>query len=67
MNGKYERDIVCGMYLLTIDGCKVSEFNGQKYYFCCDTCKDEFDKHTDKYVDDIAIKNKEIIISNDIE
>ncbi len=28
-----ERDVVCGMYLITTDGCKVSEINGIKYYF----------------------------------
>lgn len=51
MDEKYERDIVCGMYLITTERCKVSEFNGRKYYFCCDKCKDEFDKSKTKYIE----------------
>lgn len=45
------RDVVCGMYLISTEGCKFSEINGRKYYFCCDACKVEFDTHTDKYID----------------
>lgn len=52
------RDVVCGMYLITTEGCKVSEVNGEKYYFCCDTCKEEFDKNMDKYIDNIPQNKK---------
>jgi Cu+-exporting ATPase len=63
----FMRDVVCGMYLITTAGCKVSEVNGKKYYFCCNTCKAEFDNHTDRYVDNVVVKNKGIIIPNEIE
>ncbi len=56
------QDIVCGIYLITTEGCKVSEVNDKKYYFCCDTCKAEFDNYTEKYVEDFE-SAKEINIS----
>ncbi|MHB1687410.1 MAG: YHS domain-containing protein [Ignavibacteriaceae bacterium] len=48
------KDIVCGMYLISTDGCKESVVNGKKYYFCCDVCKEEFDKNTGRY--DVSIQ-----------
>ncbi|MDO8550460.1 MAG: YHS domain-containing protein [Ignavibacteria bacterium] len=61
------RDVVCGMYLITTDGCKVSEVKEEKYYFCWDTCKAEFDKNMDKYVDNISVKNDETRIEDKAE
>src|SRR3972149_3820011 len=51
MAEKYERDIVCGMYLINPDDCKVSEYKGQIFYFCCNKCKDEFEKDKTKFVE----------------
>lgn len=45
------RDVVCGMYLITTEGCKVSEVIGEKYYFCCVTCKKVFDNNPTIYAD----------------
>lgn len=53
------RDVVCGMYLITTEGCKVSEVSGEKYYFCCDTCKAEFDNNSDKYIEYHPLISKE--------
>jgi len=58
------RDVVCGMYLITTERCKVSEVNGEKYYFCCDTCKAEFDNNSDKYIEHKSLKNKKEKILN---
>jgi YHS domain-containing protein len=44
-------DVVCRMYLITTDGFYESEVDGEKYYFCCDKCKAEFDKHPQKYIE----------------
>ncbi len=61
---RFIRDVVCGMYLITTEGCKVSEVNGEKYYFCCDTCKAEFDSHPDKYIEHKSTRNKREKILN---
>lgn len=45
-----EKDIVCGMYFVSAEGCKVVQLNNKKYYFCCDICKEEFEKNTGKYL-----------------
>ncbi len=45
----YKRDVVCGMYLFETERCKVSVINGKKYYFCCETCRDEFEKNRTRY------------------
>ncbi len=49
MNEIYERDVVCGMYLFTTEGCKISKVNGKKYFFCSKTCRDEFEKNKMRY------------------
>ena len=50
MDEIYERDVVCGMYLFTTEGCGVSEVNGKKYFFCSKICKDEFEKNNARYL-----------------
>ncbi len=49
MDKIYERDVVCGMYLFETESCEVCEINSKKYYFCGETCRDEFEKNKTKY------------------
>ncbi|MHB1622394.1 MAG: YHS domain-containing protein [Cuniculiplasma sp.] len=37
-------DVICGMKVKE-DSKFVSEFQGKKFYFCCENCKKEFDKN----------------------
>ncbi len=38
-------DPICGMTVETANAHYVSEYQGQKYYFCCASCKMQFDKN----------------------
>jgi Cu+-exporting ATPase len=50
MDEIYERDVVCGIYLFTTEGYKISEVNGKKHFFCGKTCRDEFEKNKTRYL-----------------
>lgn len=41
-------DVICGMKV-NEDTEFVSEFQGKKFYFCCEHCKATFDKNPLKY------------------
>jgi len=43
------KDPVCGMEVDEATASK-TEYEGQTYYFCCDPCKDTFEKDPEKYV-----------------
>jgi xanthine dehydrogenase accessory factor len=43
------KDPICGMSLEASAAKYKSEFHGNVFYFCCAGCKDEFEKHPDKY------------------
>lgn len=45
---KYQ-DPVCLMKVKIEDGAISSEYKGERYYFCSQTCKEEFDKNPEKY------------------
>lgn len=49
MFGK-EKDLVCGMKVKKSQAAAVSEYNGKKYYFCAEACKEKFDKEPEKYI-----------------
>jgi len=51
MNKTNERkfDVVCGMELNPAEVEYVSEYKGEKYYFCSENCKDHFEKDSEKY------------------
>jgi len=38
-------DPVCGMSIASATARWISEYQGQKYYFCARGCKDTFDKN----------------------
>jgi len=42
-------DPICGMDVEEEDAVAVSEYQGKKYYFCCEGCKEEFDKDPRQY------------------
>jgi len=44
MDEIYKRDVVYGMYLFETKSCEVSVIDSKKYYFCGETCRDEFEK-----------------------
>jgi P-type Cu+ transporter len=50
MPEKNEIDPVCGMEVNPQDAAAVSEYEGKKYYFCCEDCKEEFDQDPEEYV-----------------
>jgi YHS domain-containing protein len=43
-------DPVCGMELEEADAAGEAEFLGTRYYFCSDTCREEFLRHPSQYV-----------------
>jgi len=45
------KDPVCGMDVDPETAPGVSEYNGKKYYFCSLSCKLEFDRNPDKFID----------------
>lgn len=44
------RDPVCGMEVTYETAEARSEYNGQTYYFCSLSCKEDFDRDPEKYV-----------------
>jgi YHS domain-containing protein len=49
------KDVVCGM---DVEEGKVSaEYKGKKYSFCCEACKEDFEKSPEKYLKD---QNQEV-------
>jgi len=44
-------DPVCKMKVEHTDDAIHSEYEGEVYLFCCQTCKDEFDKDPTKYLE----------------
>jgi YHS domain-containing protein len=43
-------DPVCGMSVEQSKASYVSEYRGEKYYFCCGGCKQTFDAHPENYL-----------------
>ena len=43
------KDPTCGMEVDEATA-PASEYKGKTYYFCCDSCKETFDKEPEKYV-----------------
>jgi YHS domain-containing protein len=44
------KDPVCGMEIEPKDAAGTSDYQGQKYYFCSEHCKQAFDKEPQKYI-----------------
>lgn len=43
------KDPVCGMMIEENDAVATSDYRGQRYYFCSDDCKVEFDENPAEY------------------
>ncbi|MDH4271327.1 MAG: copper ion binding protein, partial [Candidatus Aminicenantes bacterium] len=43
-------DVVCGMQVREDRAAATSEFKGKTYYFCSESCKEEFDRNPEKYL-----------------
>ncbi len=43
------RDPLCGRLLAPVAITPKSEYRGKTYYFCCDLCKQLFDREPQKY------------------
>jgi xanthine dehydrogenase accessory factor len=44
------RDVVCGMMVEIATARHISEYKGEKYYFCASSCKAQFEKNPASYV-----------------
>jgi YHS domain-containing protein len=44
------KDLVCGMDVEVGEIC--SEYGGKTYCFCCEACKEEFEKTPEKYIEE---------------
>jgi YHS domain-containing protein len=42
-------DPVCGMKVRGLPGTPHTTFQGKEFYFCSDTCREEFAKHPSRY------------------
>lgn len=45
-----QKDPVCGMDVNPDQAEGKSEHNGKTYYFCCEHCKETFDRSPEQYV-----------------
>lgn len=44
------RDPVCGMEVEPDKAAAVTTYNGEKYYFCAEGCRHQFDREPGKYL-----------------
>ena len=44
------RDVVCGMMVEIATARHSSEYQGRKYYFCAPSCKAQFEKNPDSFI-----------------
>lgn len=44
-----QRDSVCNMEIDEQSAAGHSQYQGQTYYFCTESCKDEFDQNPEQY------------------
>jgi len=49
-----EQDPVCGMEVSDEDAVASSEFDGETYYFCSQSCKRQFDQDPQQYIDRLS-------------
>jgi P-type Cu+ transporter len=46
-----QRDPVCNMEVSKEDAAGESQYQGQSYYFCSQSCKNKFDQNPQQYAD----------------
>jgi uncharacterized protein len=47
---EYATDYVCGMQVEKANAAASARVSGTTYYFCCDSCRDNFTAHPDRYL-----------------
>jgi YHS domain-containing protein len=47
------KDPVCGMQIEQEDAVAEVEYRGDKYYFCSESCKEEFEENPEDYADEV--------------
>lgn len=52
-------DPVCGMEVDPASSEGESEYGGQRYYFCAQACKDQFDAAPDRFIQNNGILERE--------
>ncbi len=55
------KDVVCGMDVREDRAAATSDYKGQKYYFCSEQCKVEFDQNAEKYLRSEAASGPRIV------
>lgn len=45
------KDTVCGMQIDENLSDKIADYQGQKYHFCSESCKEQFDAKPESYAD----------------
>jgi YHS domain-containing protein len=50
MQNSRVKDPVCGMDVAVPDVAATSEYQGQRFYFCSKSCKEDFDREPAKYL-----------------
>jgi uncharacterized membrane protein YraQ (UPF0718 family)/YHS domain-containing protein len=50
----YAKDVVCGMQVSTADAPASAVHAGQRFYFCCDGCRDKFTSAPEKYAGELS-------------
>ena len=48
------KDVVCGLQIAPATAAATSEYRGVTYYFCAESCKQEFDVNPSKFVNGAA-------------
>ncbi len=54
------KDVVCGMDVREDRAAATSDYKGQRYYFCSEQCKREFDGNPEKYLRPEDVKGHEV-------
>ncbi len=49
-DSEFAKDLVCGMQVRKVDAAAMYEYEGKKYYFCMDGCRDSFAKDPISYL-----------------
>jgi YHS domain-containing protein len=44
------QDPVCGQQIDPAEAEAISEYQGDRFYFCCEECKEEFDRDPTRYI-----------------
>jgi YHS domain-containing protein len=49
--GSVHIDPVCGMEVDEAPDVPTTDYDGRRYYFCCEHCKEQFERNPKQYLD----------------